>query len=197
MYDHNTRIHNLIRGPGIAPGSTYPWLGTNVDQAPTWLGLAGVAKPALMDGRSYAPLLLDGDDESVPARTRAHVKALAPRGRAAFQAGWRDSAFFEYYFNRDYVKCRDYQIESSANNYVGIRHVGGEFGDTLYAEYQAGNLAEEDVDFTEVDFVEYFNLTEDSWAMDNLRDAPGAAAAQQKLHAKLLAWYACSGDSCP
>ena len=77
----------------------------------------------------------------------------------------------------------------------GIRHVGGEFGDTLYAEYQAGNLAEED--FTEVDFVEYFNLTEDSWAMDNLRDAPGAAAAQQKLHAKLLAWYACSGDSCP
>ena len=51
-----------------------------------------------MDGRSYAPLLIDAGDASVPAQTRAHCKALAPDGQAAFRAGWRDSAFIEYYF---------------------------------------------------------------------------------------------------
>ena len=34
----------------------------------------------------------------MPAQTRAHCKALAPDGQAAFRAGWRDSAFIEYYF---------------------------------------------------------------------------------------------------
>ena len=47
------RIHNLVRGPGVAPGSTFAYLGTNVDQAPAWLGLAGLPTPARMDGRSY------------------------------------------------------------------------------------------------------------------------------------------------
>ena len=79
-YDHDTRIHNLVRGPGIAPGSTFGALGTNVDQAPTWLGLAGLSKPPGMDGRSYAPLLIDADDPAVPAQTRAHVRALIHGG---------------------------------------------------------------------------------------------------------------------
>ncbi len=52
-YDHDVRIHNLVRGPGVAPGSTFAYLGTNVDQAPAWLGLAGLPTPARMDGRSY------------------------------------------------------------------------------------------------------------------------------------------------
>ena len=199
VYDHDTRIHNLIRGPGIAPGSTYAWLGTNVDQAPTWLGLAGVPKPAIMDGRSYAPLLIDADDASVPARTRAHLKALAPAGKAAFQAGWRDSAFIEYYYNTANTKCAKYPTESPANNFIGIRHMEGhpEFGDTLYSEFQTGNQAKKNIDFSDVDFVEYYNLTADTWQMENLRDAPGTEDVQKKLSAKLRMWLNCAGDSCP
>ena len=67
VYDHDTRIHNLVRGPGIAPGSTFGWPGTNVDQAPTWLGLAGVDRPDRMDGRSYAPLLIDAAADGLPS----------------------------------------------------------------------------------------------------------------------------------
>ena len=42
------RIHLLMRGPGITPGSIFPYLGTQVDIAPTWLGLAGLPKPSTM-----------------------------------------------------------------------------------------------------------------------------------------------------
>ena len=123
VYDHDVRIHNLIRGPGIKAGSTYPWIGTNVDQAPSWLGLAGVDQPSLMDGRSYIPLLIDGQDDQVPAQTRKHINRVAPQGQAAYQSTWRDSAFIEYYFNDPNAKCGPYPTESDANNFIGIRHV--------------------------------------------------------------------------
>ena len=59
VYDFDTRIHLLVRGPGVKSGSTLAALATNVDLAPTWLGLAGVAQPGSMDGRSLAPLQQD------------------------------------------------------------------------------------------------------------------------------------------
>ena len=41
VYDWNTRIHLLARGPGIKHGSTWNQPATQVDMAPTFLGLAG------------------------------------------------------------------------------------------------------------------------------------------------------------
>jgi hypothetical protein len=38
-----------------------------VDNAPAWLGLAGLALPDTMDGRSYVPLLVDPTAVNVPA----------------------------------------------------------------------------------------------------------------------------------
>ena len=84
-----------MRGPGIDPGSVFPYLGTQVDIAPTWLGLAGLPKPSTMDGKSIAPLLLDSNDSGLPAQTKKHVQTLAPHGKAAFAASWRDSVFIE------------------------------------------------------------------------------------------------------
>ncbi len=69
-----------------------------------------------------------------------------------------------YYFADGGKKCRDYDTESPANNFLGIRHVdpAGEFGDSLYAEFQTGvQSARFEVDFSKVDFVEYYNLTAD------------------------------------
>lgn len=68
-YDHDIRIHLLARGPGIAAGSTFAYPGTQVDLATTWLGLAGLAKPVGMDGRSIAPLIIDPTAPGVPAQT--------------------------------------------------------------------------------------------------------------------------------
>ena len=40
VYDFDTRIHLLVKGPGIVPGSSVDFLASNVDLAPTFLSLA-------------------------------------------------------------------------------------------------------------------------------------------------------------
>lgn len=196
MYDHDIRIHLLARGPGIKAGSTFKFPGTNVDIASTWLGMAGLDRPESMDGRSIMPLLIDGHDETVPAQTRAHVMRLAPKGQAAYAASWRDHVFIEYYFNANNSKCGGYNTEDIHNNFIGLRHTAGsEFGDTSYAEYMTGSQGQSDVSFDAVDFVEYFNLTEDTWQMRNLWKT-GDQTAQRKLSQKLRVWFNCRGADC-
>lgn len=140
--------------------------------APTWLALAGVRKPAHMDGKSITPLLVDSAAPGVPSQTAAGISALAPAGKASYGAGWRDSIFIEYYFNSANTKCRNYPTEDDTNNFIGIRHFGetdlvkpSKFGDTSYTEYQTGNQNKQPygINFTHVDFVEYFNITRDNW----------------------------------
>eukprot|EP01045_Picozoa_sp_COSAG04_P042879 COSAG04_NODE_13769_length_592_cov_1.722110_2_plen_72_part_01 len=58
LYDHSLRIPMVIMGPGISPNSTNEFLGTQVDLAPTMLGLAGIATPPYMDGKSLVSLLV-------------------------------------------------------------------------------------------------------------------------------------------
>ena len=55
VYDWDTRIHLLARGPGIAKGASFELPATQVDVAPTFLGLAGVQQPPDMDGKSLLP----------------------------------------------------------------------------------------------------------------------------------------------
>jgi hypothetical protein len=141
--------------------------------------------------------------------------------QAAYRSSWRDSVFIEYYYNSANCKCDGYCTEDTSNNFIGIRHVAGSpLGDTSYAEYQNGSQAKTNLDFsqviyiaqsffmaaaaalrvpvafnTQVDFVEYFNLTEDSWQMKNLhKTAPNATL--QVLHTKLHKWFECKGESC-
>merc|ERR1712070_636754 len=142
-----------------------------------------------MDGRSILPLLIDGNDKTVPKQTRKHVNQLAPKGRDSFIANWRDSVFIEYYYNADNAKCNGYKTEDIHNNFIGIRHMAdSEFGDTSYTEYQTGDQGQADISFDKVDFVEYFNLTADNWQMKNLaqKGAPGpVGTTQTQLHDKL------------
>ena len=77
VYEWDTKIHLLARGPGIKPGSTFAAPGTQVDIAPTFLGLAGLAGTArakVMDGRSIVPFLVGGASGVVEG---ADVKGLA------------------------------------------------------------------------------------------------------------------------
>ena len=52
VYDWDTKVHLLARGPGIRPGSSLDVPGTQVDIAPTLLGLAGIDARGALDGRS-------------------------------------------------------------------------------------------------------------------------------------------------
>ena len=102
-----------------------------------------------------------------------------------------------YYYNDPNTKCSKYPTEDSHNNFIGIRHMAdSQFGDTSYTLYQTGNQGQANIDFTKSDFVEYFNLTADTWQMNNLWKT-GDNATQKLLHDKLFDWYACKGANCP
>ena len=93
LYDHSLRIPMVIMGPGISPNTTNEFLGTQVDLAPTMLGLAGIATPPYMDGKSLVSLLVPPqnlDAAVVPPSVREHALAIgAPPSRVA--------SFHQYY----------------------------------------------------------------------------------------------------
>ena len=79
MYEHSLRIPQLFMGPGIKRGSKFDFLGTQVDLAPTWLGLAGLDTPEYMDGRSLVPLLVSEETakaqgERLPGSVLHHLQ---------------------------------------------------------------------------------------------------------------------------
>ncbi|MFM9058560.1 MAG: sulfatase [Planctomycetaceae bacterium] len=74
MYEPGLRVPLVARGPGVKPGVVPPQFVANIDLAPTFLDLAGVAVPEWMQGRSLVPLL-----------------------RGAAPADWRTSVYYRYY----------------------------------------------------------------------------------------------------
>jgi arylsulfatase A-like enzyme len=58
MYEESLHLPLLVRGPGIAPGSTNSEMVSMLDMAPTLLDLAGVKVPAEIQGVSMKPLLM-------------------------------------------------------------------------------------------------------------------------------------------
>jgi len=103
VYEWDTRIHLLARGPGIAPGSVLTAPGTQVDVAPTLLGLAGATIPGGVDGKSVLPFLLDVANPGLLESTRQHLSSLGDLG--AYRAGWRTEVFVEYYYCSYNYKC--------------------------------------------------------------------------------------------
>jgi arylsulfatase A-like enzyme len=60
-YDAASRVPMIVRGPGIAAGTTVEKIALNIDLFPTIAELAGVAVPSFVDGRSLTPLLVGHD----------------------------------------------------------------------------------------------------------------------------------------
>eukprot|EP00039_Didymoeca_costata_P016148 m.285816 g.285816 ORF g.285816 m.285816 type:complete len:386 (-) comp16343_c0_seq12:1048-2205(-) len=228
VYEWDIKIHLLARGPGIKPGSTFSEPATQVDMAPTFLGLAGVSQPEQMDGKSLVPIIVQ-DPSKAPETTLEHLKTLGDADQ--YRANWRTSVFIEYYFNAPNVKCVNdrcangtypkadsecvkldvtpnqecwcpgpvggehcYPTETTSNNFIAIRTMEGDkLSNMLYAEYQNGSQARMDIDFTDIAYYEYFNLTADPWEMNNLHGSVDTSEIKQRLHM----YYNCAGSECP
>jgi arylsulfatase A-like enzyme len=75
MYEPSLRIPLMVQWPGVARAGHVPAaMALNVDWAPTFLEMAGVAVPSDMQGRSLVPLL-----------------------RGERPADWRRSMYYRYY----------------------------------------------------------------------------------------------------
>jgi len=226
VYEWNTKIHLLARGPGIPIGSTWSQPATQVDMAPTFLTLAGIdVHPERFDGKSLVPLL----------------KPNEPNAKE-YAASWRDHVFIEYYYVEPNDKCvmncsaltplqefpyhdadcgdltpehnaicwggnlcneECYPTESPANNFIALRFMAGStHGDLLYSEFQNGNQINYDINFQKVDFVEMYNNTVDQWQMVNLVPDGSPSFFNDsntpggELHAVLHQWYNCRGSTC-
>merc|ERR1712062_570787 len=88
-----------------------------------------------------------------------------------------------------------YPTEDTTNNFIAIRNLTAG-GNTLYAEFQKGDLATAGIDFDNIGFVEYFDLDKDPLQMNNL--ATSASHADLKPFSdRVHMWLKCSGKSCP
>lgn len=86
-YEESIRIPLLVRYPTrIRAGTTADEMVLNLDLAPTFLDLAGVAIPREMQGRSLVPLLA-ASSSPTPATPRP---------------AWRTAFFYEYYLEPQY-----------------------------------------------------------------------------------------------
>lgn len=56
-FEEAIRVPLVVRGPGIAPGTTVNDMTATVDLAPTFAELGGAAVPPFVEGRSLVPLL--------------------------------------------------------------------------------------------------------------------------------------------
>ena len=95
-FDWSMRVPMLIHAPGIAQaGQSIDRVVANIDIAPTMLDLAGVARPAHMQGMSMLPLLRD------------------PR------APWRDVLLYEYYWEWSFPQTpTQFALRSERYKYV-------------------------------------------------------------------------------
>lgn len=115
VYEWDTKIHLLAKGPGIKPGSSFTAPGTQVDIAPTLLGLAGVKKPPTMDGHSIVPFLVGPKQEAhaLLDSTRHHLLELGDA--ATYTSNWRQEVFIEYYYCNFNVKCTSKNDQDGGN----------------------------------------------------------------------------------
>lgn len=237
MYEWDTKIHLLARGPGIKPGSSFKQPGTQVDIAPTLLGLAGIAAPVDMDGRSIVPFIVDSSQmDGVPTVLKSTGEHLLMLGDArAYTDNWRDEVFIEYYYNAYNTKCATgntsnsphnypkhdswcatlsnntdcwsspggsshsdecYTTEDPSNNFIALRRFEDGRG-TMYAEFQNGNLNNNDIEFDAIDFVEHYHVVKDPEMLNNLAIDPAGKVERQELSDRLRVWLSCAGATCP
>ena len=68
----------------------------------------------------------------------------------------------------------------------------------LYAEFQTGRAEKEKVQFDDIDFVELYDTSKDTWQMNNIAAtvAPPLQAQLDEFHTRVQREFRCAGDSC-
>merc|ERR1719329_1075183 len=135
----------IFKGPGIEANTSLDFLGTQVDLAPTILGLAGLEASEGVDGRSVVPLLV-GRKDKAPASVQRHLKvAKTPE---------RTSSFVQYYNQGPWEVGTKHALDDWSNTYIGVTFRDGTHH-LKYAEYDPYGKQS---DFTSVYFHELFDL---------------------------------------
>eukprot|EP00662_Eupelagonemidae_sp_cell21_P046673 gene46673-59416_t len=147
-YETDIRIPLFVRGPGIKAGTTVDQMVANVDIAPTVLDLAGIDVPAIMDGKSMAPLLTGGD-----------------------ATGWR-TKFISEFAEGGFQTYGPFPLYDEPQNQWRMLRVINETHDFAYMEFDQQYI------FDKVDFHEYYDTKKDPWQKVNLWNATAGATQE-------------------
>eukprot|EP00026_Physarum_polycephalum_P020182 Phypoly_transcript_22593.p1 GENE.Phypoly_transcript_22593~~Phypoly_transcript_22593.p1 ORF type:complete len:171 (+),score=31.52 Phypoly_transcript_22593:67-513(+) len=140
-------------------------MGTHIDLAPTFLDIANISTPNIMDGKSILPML----------------------------EAWRDTWIIEYEaimngFPPNY-KPHVTRINDCPNNtHLALRVMNEEMGNIVYGEYTTVS----DWEFADINFYELYDLDTDPYQLQNIYDTITSAEKQQ-LHTMLRDLWNCSG----
>ena len=230
-YDWDTRIHLVVKGPGISSKKEIASLGTNVDLGPTILDLAGLPPLDQFDGTSLKPLLLDDDDLLLGRFDDDDDELIRSRREVLQRSATRSTIFLEYYFVDSNTKCVGdcvsprndypnedancinlsvvpnvdcwaqgcttdcYPTEDDGNNFIGLRILNAT-SNLLYIKYQEGNQNLGNIDFSNPDFIEIFDLTTDPWMTTNLYSTSSSTKTFSFEDSALMAYYKCAQEGC-
>ena len=178
----------LVRGPGVAPGTTSSAIVSNVDLGATILELAG-APPAgtPTDGRSFAGELTG---RSAWARDRTLIEygrwgvGYVMRGPCAVGCGVCSGA----------DAALDALVDAPSDVYSGLRVINATHN-LAYAEFAGSSAAAAGPGAT--NWTELYDLASDPWQMVNLALNASNAALVRQLSVELWAIANCSAAECP
>ena len=197
VYETDIRVPMLVVGPGVSQNATARGLvGSHADLTPTWLELAGVARPAWVDGRSVAWQLLGGGmssngDGDVSSSSSSSSRSVGLRPANA--------AYVEYHGLGMQVRHGKRIMDSFNNTFRAIRLVDGPDAglfntseNLLYAEWGGDFL------FKSVVFREVYDMDVDPWQMHNLYDEWNHThkLRLEQLEELTHAMYHCKGSGC-
>ena len=167
-----------MRGPGVPQNAVIDRAVLNIDLAPTIVQLVTGGKQInlpSMDGQSIVPLLQNAT------------------------AAWRSDFLVSYYGEGYAETCGMYATSCTSKNPVDTwnntfhclrsHYNESSTGETLFRNTMYCRFADDE------NFVEYYNLTEDPWQLDNTADALTADEVLA-LGTKLGSLRQCKGNSC-
>lgn len=119
-YEASMRVPLLVWAPGmVKAGSVIPQMILNIDLAPTFLDVAGIPKPAQMQGESFLPLL---------------------KGQ---NIAWRDKVFYEYYWEQAFPQTpTTFAVRTDKYKYISYNGIWdiNELYDLENDPYEMNNL---------------------------------------------------------
>jgi len=170
FYDFDIRVPMAIFGPKIPANSTFDFIGTHIDLAPTFLDIAGIPKPNIMDGKSILPML----EETNTSEWRD--KWLVEFGTAPLT--WPKN------YEPDVTRVND----CPNNTYLALRVMNEALGNIAYSEYTDIY----DWEYTAINFYELYDIDKDPYQLKNIYNTI-SADEQQELHTTLREMWNCRG----
>lgn len=179
LYDEGTRIPLIVRGPGVARGARRADLVEHIDVAALSLALAGIARPAGMQGRDL-----------LAADYRPREAVFAARDRADETVDHLRSVRTERFkYIRNHLPLRPHLQPNAYKDHkpclIALRaaEAAGQLDAVQRLLFAPTRPAEE-----------LYDLAADPWEIRNLAGAPEHAAELGRMRARLDRWVEQTDD---